>query len=45
MTGKVVEVDVKNRKVKVGVKLFGRTNIVDLDFNQVTKAVPKNDDN
>ncbi len=45
MTGKVVEVDVKNRKVKVGVKLFGRTNTVDLDFNQVTKAVPKNDDN
>ena len=44
MTGSVVEVDVKNRKVKVGVKLFGITNTVDLDFNHVQKSVPKNEE-
>lgn len=38
MIAKVEEIDKKNKKVTVGVKMFGRTNNVVLEFNQVRKA-------
>jgi transcriptional antiterminator NusG len=44
MTAKVVEIDTKNQKIKVGVMMFGRTNTVDLEFKQVKKAQIKSED-
>ena len=32
------QIDKKNKKVTVGVKMFGRTNNVDLKFTQVRQA-------
>lgn len=45
MTARVVEIDSKNQKIKVGVMMFGRTNTVDLEFKQVRKAQIKSEDN
>ena len=38
MIAKVEQIDKKNKKVTVGVKMFGRTNNVDLKFSQVRQA-------
>ena len=38
MIARVEQIDKKNKKVTVGVKMFGRTNNVDLKFTQVRKA-------
>jgi transcriptional antiterminator NusG len=43
MFAKVEQIDKKNKKVTVGVKMFGRTNNVDLKFTQVKKAPPTAD--
>lgn len=44
MIAKVEQIDKKNKKVTVGVKMFGRTNNVDLKFSQVRQA-PSSADN
>ena len=36
-TGKVVDVDYMNLRLRVSVSLFGRDTQVELDFNQVSK--------
>ena len=38
MIARVEQIDKKNKKVTVGVKMFGRTNNVDLKFTQVRQA-------
>lgn len=38
MIARVEQIDKKNKKVTVGVKMFGRTNNVDLKFSQVRQA-------
>ena len=43
MIARVEQIDKKNKKVTVGVKMFGRTNNVDLKFTQVRQA-PSNAD-
>lgn len=43
MIARVEQIDKKNKKVTVGVKMFGRTNNVDLKFTQVRQA-PTNAD-
>lgn len=43
MFAKVEQIDKKSKKVTVGVKMFGRTNNVDLKFTQVKKAPPTAD--
>ena len=43
MIAKIEDIDKKNKKVTVGVKMFGRTNNVDLKFSQVQKTAPNAD--
>lgn len=43
MVAKVEQIDKKSKKVTVGVKMFGRTNNVDLKFSQVRQAPPSAD--
>jgi transcription termination/antitermination protein NusG len=43
MIAKIEDIDKKNKKVTVGVKMFGRTNNVDLKFTQVQKTAPDAD--
>jgi transcription antitermination factor NusG len=38
MIAEIKGIDKKNKKVTVGVKMFGRTNNVDLKFTQVKKT-------